>query len=137
MKRVILLAAIVVSISAVMPLGHAAATGRTFVDNNCHDVKIQPRYILFACGDGGFYATQLEWDSWHRFRALGRGNFHQNDCDPSCAGGTFHTASGRLLLKDRGRCPGVHHFVFLRAVITFDGSLLGRHRVGTSIMCPL
>ena len=137
MKRVVLLAALVVAISATMPSVGAAAKGRTFVTNNCHLVRFRPQYILFACGDGAFYARRLEWDTWHRWRAVGHGVFHQNDCDPNCADGTFHKAGGRIVLKKRDRCPDVHHYVFTRAAIRFEESLLGRDRVGTSIGCPV
>jgi hypothetical protein len=137
MRRILVPVATVVAIAAAMPVGVATAAGRTFVDNNCHSVAFRPSYILFACGDGGFYATELAWSSWHPFRAAGRGIFHQNDCDPSCAGGTFHRVPGRIVLKHRGRCPGVHHYVFTRAVVAFDETLLGRDRVRTQIGCPL
>jgi hypothetical protein len=135
-RRIVLLAAMIIAVSAIVPVGAAEATRRTFVDNNCHSVAFRPSYILFACGDGGFYATELAWSSWHPFRAAGRGIFHQNDCDPSCAGGTFHRVPGRIVLKRRGRCPGVHHYVFMRAVITFDETLLSRNQVRTDIGCP-
>jgi hypothetical protein len=135
-RRVVLVAAVIVALSAATPDG-AAARGRTFVVNNCHRVTFRPNYILFACADGGFYATELAWSSWHPFRAVGRGMFHQNDCDPSCAGGTFHRVTGSIVLKDRGRCPGVRHYVFMRAVIRFDRALLGRDLVRAETGCPL
>jgi hypothetical protein len=136
-RRIIVLAATVLTISSAMPIVDAANEGRTFVINNClHRNTIRPRYILFACGDGAFYVRGMDWGSWHRFRAVGRGTFHQNDCDPSCAEGTFHTVGGRLLLKRRERCPRLHHLLFTRAVITFDERFLGRRRIRTELVCP-
>jgi hypothetical protein len=137
MRRAVVVLAVLFAVSSLMPLADARARGRTLVTNNCLHLRYKPRYILFACGDGGFYVRQAAWSSWHRFRAIGRGVFHQNDCDPSCAGGTFHTAPGRIVLKDRIRCPERHRYAFGRAIITFDGTLLGRHRVRTRIFCPL
>lgn len=137
MRRVVVVLAVLLAVSSLSPPTHADARGRTFVTNNCRHLKYEPRYIMFACGDGGFYVRRTEWSSWHRFRATGRGVFHQNDCRPSCAGGTFHTAPGRIVLKDRTRCPEQHHYAFGRAVITFYGTLLGRHRVRTKLFCPL
>lgn len=137
MRRAAVVLAVLFAVSSLMPLVHAGARGRTLVTNNCLHLRYKPRYILFACADGGFYVRQTEWSSWHRFRATGHGVFHQNDCEPSCAGGTFHTVPGRIVLKDRMRCPEQHHYAFDRAVITFDGTLLGRHRVRAGMFCPL
>jgi hypothetical protein len=137
LRRAILLGTVLLAISAAIPIAGAVAQGRTFVINNCrHRITIRPRYILFACGDGAFYVRAMDWRSWHPFRAVGHGTFHQNDCDPSCAEGTFHAVGGRLLLKDRERCRGVHHFVFTRAVITFEERFLGRRRVRADLVCP-
>jgi hypothetical protein len=137
MKRVVAFAALVVIVSAALPMVSAAASGRTFVQNNCrHRVKIRPQRIMFACADGAFYVTGLDWGRWHRFRATGHGLFHQNDCRPSCAEGTFHTIGGRLLLKHRRHCPRFHHYIFTRALITFDSRFLGRRRIRTTLPCP-
>jgi hypothetical protein len=76
----------------------------------------------------------MDWGTWHRFRATGHGVFHQNDCDPSCAEGTFHTVRGRLLLKHPVRCR--HHYAFARASITFEERFLGRRRERTRVPCP-
>jgi hypothetical protein len=137
MRRAAVVLVVLLAISSLGPATHAVARGRTLVANNCLHLRYKPSFILFACGDGGFYIRQAEWTSWHPFRATGRGVFHQNDCDPSCAGGTFHRAPGRIELKDRMRCPDQHHYAFARAVITFDGTLLGRHRVRAELFCPL
>jgi hypothetical protein len=98
---------------------------------------MRPRSIIFTCADGGFYAKRLEWRRWYRYRAVGHGVFHANDCTPSCAGGTFHKARGRIVLRGRMRCPDIHRFVFARATITYHGKLLGRHRVRRPMMCPI
>jgi hypothetical protein len=136
-RRTVILAATVLAICSAMPSVGAAGQGRTLVINNClHRTSIRPRYILFACGDGAFYVRGMDWARWHRFRAAGHGTFHQSDCDPSCAEGTFHTVGGRLLLKRRERCPRVHHALFTRAVITFDERFLGRRRIRTELVCP-
>src|SRR5262245_443268 len=126
------------AISAMVPTGDAVALGRTYVAHDCRHGTIRPRYILFTCADGGFYMTQGEWTSWHRWRAAGTALFHMNDCDPSCAEGTFHTMRGRVVLHRRERCPGLHrhHHVFTRATITFDGRLLGHHRARAFPYCP-
>ena len=136
-RRAALLAAILVAVSSGMPLGHATAQTRTYVINDCLRLRIMPRYIMFTCADGGFYMTQGDWTTWHRYRAVGSAVFHSNDCNPSCAGGTFHTMRGRIVLHRRTRCPDLRRRVFTRAMITIDGRLFGRHRYRAQLPCPV
>jgi hypothetical protein len=135
-RRAALLAAIVVAAPSAMPLGQAIAQTRTYVTNDCLRVKIMPSYIMFTCADGGFYMTQGDWSTWHRYRAVGSAVFHRNDCNPSCAGGTFHGSRGQIVLHRRTRCPDLRRRVFTRATITLDGRLLGRHRYRAQLPCP-
>jgi hypothetical protein len=139
MKRAVMLAGTLVAIWSVMPLVPVAAQGRTYVSSNCTRFPIRPSYILFTCADGGFYMTQGEWAGWHRYRAVGSALFHRNDCTPSCAGGTFHTMRGRIVLHDRERCPDAHRHrqVFTRAIITLDVRLLGHVRYRAHLQCLL
>ena len=139
MKRAVILAGTLVAIWSVMPLVPATAQGRTYVSNNCTHFAIRPSYILFTCADGGFYMTQGEWTSWHRYRAVGSALFHRNDCTPSCAGGKFDTMRGRIVLHDRERCPDSrrHRHVFTRATITLEGRLQGHPRYRAPLQCPL
>jgi hypothetical protein len=115
----------------------ASAAPRTYVTHNCLHVTIRPAFIMFACADGGFYMTEGDWTTWHRWRATGHGLFHQNDCDPSCAGGTFHAARGRIVLFDRMYCPDIKTYVFGRVRIRFHGKLLGRTATRDQLFCPL
>jgi hypothetical protein len=131
-----LLVVVVVAVTAAMPTAGATPRGRTFVSHDCRHATIAPRQIMFACGDGGFYMTQGDWTSWHRFRAVGSALFHLNDCSPSCAGGTFHAMRGRIVLHRRERCPGARrHHVFTRATITFEDQLLGHARERAELYC--
>jgi hypothetical protein len=137
-RKSILPAVIIVAVLSMMPVGHAVPHGRTFVTNDCLRAEPRPRQIVFACADGGFFLTQGEWTSWHRYRAVGSGVFHLNDCTPSCAGGTFHTMRGTIVLDRRDRCADVrrHHHVFTRARIVFDEPLLGHPRERARLFCP-
>jgi len=137
-RRAAVIVAVVVAVTSAMPTGNAGPRGRTFVTNDCRRAEIRPRQVMFACADGGFYMTQGEWTSWHRFRAVGSALFHLNDCTPSCAGGTFHTREGTIVLHRRERCPDVrrHHHVFTRASITFHEPLLGHLHERAHLFCP-
>jgi hypothetical protein len=56
-----------------------------------HHAQIRPAEVVFACGDGNFYATGLSWRHWGESDAEAVGVAHQNDCTPYCAAGHFHT----------------------------------------------
>lgn len=115
----------------------AVARRPTHVTHNCTKAKIKPRRILFACADGGYYVTRLAWKAWYRRRAVARGVFHLNDCDPSCAEGTFHKRRGRLVLRRRLWCPEIDKFVFKRARVRYKRTLNGRKRESFRLFCPL
>lgn len=127
---------ILVLAAALVPGQATAGHPRTYVTHDCQHVKIRPHRILFACADGGFYVNHLHWRSWHRRRAIGHGVFHQNDCRPDCAGGSFHKRHGRLVLRYRQWCPKIHKFVFKRAKIRYHRPLLGQRRETFHLSCP-
>jgi hypothetical protein len=92
---------------------------------------------MFACGDGGYYVNHLKWDSWGVRRAEGNGIFHMNDCDPSCAGGTFHKRSGRLVLRYRKHCHDDGVYVFRQARVTYERKWRGERKSRFELYCPL
>jgi hypothetical protein len=122
---------------ALAPSPAAEASQRTAVTHNCLHVAVKPRKIVFACGDGNYWVNQLHWRTWRQHRAAGRGLFHQNDCLPSCAEGSFHSAEGTMVLHDRLWCVDLDRYVFRRAEVRYDGSLLGRRRTSFRLFCPL
>ena len=67
-----------------------AATATVFT-GCAHHPAVRPASIVFACGDGNFYATSLQWSSWGATTASAKGVGHENDCKPYCAAGHFHT----------------------------------------------
>ena len=135
MKRLIAVA-VGFSILALAPAAQAG-TGKTYTSHNCTSQKIEPRQIMFACGDGGFYADHLDWSGWGKFRAKGEGIFHKNDCDPDCAGGEFHARHGKITLKNRMWCKDAHKFMFRRAKIVYNHPLLGDKEESFRLFCPL
>ena len=135
--RIVVVAILAATLAGVVT-PHAAFGGerRTAVTHNCQRVEVRPRWIVFACGDGGFFVRRLVWSRWHPFRAVASGEFHQNDCDPSCAGGEFHTREGILRLRGRMWCDAVNRYVFERAVVRFERPLLGREEMRFRLFCP-
>jgi hypothetical protein len=115
----------------------ASASDTTYVTHDCLHTRMEPEHIMFACADGGYYVNHLNWSTWHRLRAEARGVYHFNDCRPSCAGGTFHTRRGTLLLRYRLWCPKVDRYVFRRAKVTYDRAWRGQKRDSFRLFCPL
>jgi hypothetical protein len=134
--RKVVVAWVVVAAIVLVPTPAQAAM-RTFAVSDCQHADIRPDSIMFACADGGYYVTHLEWSTWHQFRARGRGLFHLNDCKPSCAGGTFHSRRGRITLRRRLWCPEEKVYVFRHAIVVYDRALLGRKRTSFRLFCPL
>ena len=65
----------------------------------------RPANVIFACGDGGVYASNLRWTNWGEQFATGVGTLSKNDCEPNCAQGHFHTSPVAVVVVGRQRCP--------------------------------
>jgi hypothetical protein len=127
----------VVAVAIALAPFQAQAGERTFAVSDCRHVEIRPGRIMFACADGGYYVTSLEWQRWQLFRAAGQGLFHQNDCLPSCVEGTFHARRGRITLRRRMWCPDANRYVFRHATVVYDRPLLGQEGTSFRLFCPL
>jgi hypothetical protein len=138
-RRTLTLGMAVLCIGAALGLPSVSAKRVTYVAApDCRHLRIEPSKILFACADGGYYADHLHWSSWEVKRAVGRGVFHVNDCDPSCAGGTFHKRKGKIVLTKRTHCHEENKYSFDKATITYDKPYNGERReTVTRIACPL
>lgn len=73
-----------------MPLVLALLVVATVFTGCAHSPVVRPATVVFACGDGNFYATGLSWTHWGADDAEATGVGHQNDCTPYCAAGHFH-----------------------------------------------
>jgi hypothetical protein len=56
-------------------------------------------YVL-TCADAGMSLEGLTWSSWTATQASGTGQLRQNDCTPSCAGGTFHYSPVKVIASE-------------------------------------
>lgn len=137
-SRTLIVALSVVVLLTSVQVSPAIARPRTYVTHSCTDVKVRPRRIVFTCADGNLYMTSLRWRRWnHSRQAVGRGVFNFNDCEPSCADGTFHKRKGtRVALSRRRWCPGIDKFVFKRARLRFKRPVNGRKRMRRQLFCP-
>jgi hypothetical protein len=138
--RLALVAVTMVGILATFWVQAPPAEGRrnrTFVTHDCQSVKRRPWRIIFTCADGNFFVDHLAWRFWGKRRARAHGTYHYNDCNPSCAGGTFHEVEGKLRLKRRRFCENVDKFVFKRAIIHYSRPVNGDERETRRLFCPL
>ena len=136
MRRVLIVGVVLVT-ALLLPLAAAARTPATYTSPDCLHLQIRPTEIVFACGDGTYYVNHLSWRSWHKSRATGLGVFHQNDCQPNCATGTFHQRRGRLVLRNRTWCSGLHKYAFKGAYVRYNSPLLGELETTFRILLPL
>jgi hypothetical protein len=132
--------AVIISVVALLwpmsPIAEATQSRTTYVMADCLHLRIAPRGIVFACADRNYYVDHLKWTRWHVWRAAGYGLFHQNDCRPNCAEGTFHTTWGFIWLRNRDGCAP-RRFAFQHVRVRYRRRLLG-HRVNSfgHLGCP-
>lgn len=72
----------------------------------CSGHQWRPSTIIIACGDGNFYATHLRYSAYGGKTARASGSLVDNDCEPDCVGGTFHSYVGSVTLGDVATCDG-------------------------------
>lgn len=103
----------------------SAFAGRTvYAPKDCSRPRVKPSRIVATCADGGFYFTAQHWTYWNGREAGAKGKVHVNDCDPFCAGGTFHTFKAKIRLsKVRVKtCNGRRVPMFQKAKVRIIGS---------------
>ncbi len=126
MKRPLTLGALLLVISLVVsaPLALGATSVPRFAGCVGTSQQMRPHSIVFACGDGNFWISNLRWSAWTSASATAIGIGHQNDCKPYCAAGHFHAypdVSVRLARPEsctRGR------YLFTRVTVRFAGEKL-------------
>jgi hypothetical protein len=79
----------------------------------------RPAAMVFACGDGNFYATRLRWSRWTAAGATASGVGHRNDCRPYCAAGHFHAYPLVVTLARPERCGRNRQLEFTRVSWVF------------------
>jgi hypothetical protein len=84
-------------------------------DPMCSDKPVRPSYVVITCADAGSTAQDLTWTAWAAESAEANGVLFENDCTPTCVGGTKHAypATFRFYAVRNGR--------FTTVDITFRG----------------
>ncbi len=76
---------------------------------NCEIETHKPELIFFTCADGGLYVEKIEWNTWSKEGATGRGIFSENLCEPSCAEGKRVEAPVDLRLSNLTEQEGKYY----------------------------
>jgi hypothetical protein len=91
--RPLALGAVTLLTALTLPAAATAAPGPDSpqVIGDCAHRSVMPRKVIATCADGNEWAIIKQYDTWGKRQATGSGRLHMNDCDPSCAGGTFRS----------------------------------------------
>ncbi len=82
---------------------------------------VRPTSFVLACADGNSRIDNASWTFWSADHATGTGTLTENDCDPYCAVGHFHSQTADLTLDLPILFHG--HRVFSRLRIQLHGPL--------------
>lgn len=86
--------------------------------------QVRPTNYLLSCADANASWKQVKWLSWRAQTAVGTGALYQNDCQPNCVSGRFHSYPARVVLSDVKRTK---KYGLLYSQATFSFSLKGKH----------
>jgi len=67
---------------------------------DCEYPTQKPEALTITCADGGMYLDQIDWSRWDQELAEGTGIYNVNNCEPSCAEGTFSRTKVRIYLSE-------------------------------------
>ena len=130
-RKISILVAVGALITVPAALGSGAALPKlpsTIGPPGKGDLKAKPASIVYT-GDGSAFlaggpksnhrAKPLNWSSWTATAGTGSGFNWVNNCNPNCAGGTFHRFAVKLDAYRPRKVGG--HLIFSRLRVTFTG----------------
>jgi len=92
----------------------------------CGIVDYKPGVFFKSCADGGIAVGEIQWESWNKTGAEGKGVYAINDCSPDCATGKLHKANVTVTLTGNSPLDVVN-----------KKSVLTHIRIATADMKPL
>lgn len=97
-------------------------------DSRCVDRAQRPTRVVLSCADAGSTADRLTWTTWEPQESRASGVLVENDCAPTCLGGTkrAYPATFRFYAPQQGK--------FTTVDIRFDGAGPGGQRSRTSYL---
>jgi hypothetical protein len=63
------------------------------------EMKTEPA-VITTSADGAVYVKAIHWSNWGRATAVGTGTLERDNCQPSCAGGTYAPYPATVTLSD-------------------------------------
>ena len=87
---------------------------------NCELEDQKPELIIITCADGGRYVDEIQWSTWGKDSATGRGTLSENLCEPSCAEGQRDEVLVNLRLSNLTEQNGKYYLRTLD-ISTADG----------------
>jgi hypothetical protein len=135
--RWLIAVAATVSVAAAAAALPASAAARTYMPDCQSKLRFQPRSVTVFCADAGMVVRRVDWTSWGDDRARGDSRrAFVNDCEPSCADGTFHRYHAQLLLRRPRTCSNGRR-AFTRMRVSFVGRKWSGPRSFTQrLFCP-
>lgn len=96
----------IVLLAAVFAPQHVSSAPVMVLPDCTGKLQVRPSQVVFACGDGNFFAHGLTWSNWgaNTTSATGTGQF--TDCTPNCAQGKPHSARIKVIASGRQMCAG-------------------------------
>jgi hypothetical protein len=83
----------------------------------------EPSSYILACADDGLGLESLHWTTWTSHFAGAYGTLYENDCQPSCADGHFHTYSVLVTAwGSRGVKGNPSERAYTELTLTFPGT---------------
>jgi hypothetical protein len=117
--------ALVASIAGPATAGLVEPVGLVYAPKDCTTPKIEPHRITLACGDSNALLRHMHWDDWNTEKAKGQGELSINNCDPSCADGTFigYGVKAKLDKIKEKTCGGQRVLLYRHAHLRFIGEV--------------
>ena len=135
--RISLLAVPVVLVAlgagALSAAASPAPPGATLFPSRCTNESFEPKGIVVACADDGIFTKRMQWSSWTRHHAEGKGVAHINTCNPSCSAGNFKKAPATVRLSETKRCGANRQFTLLK--IRYNKPVSGPQRQSYPFPC--
>jgi hypothetical protein len=95
----------------LISLPTSAASSPVYVANDyCHGHAVRPSKIIFACGDGEVWATNLRFSAYGGGTAWASGRLQYVVCQPNCARGYVKSVPTRIKLTHIIGCAGRRYY---------------------------
>jgi hypothetical protein len=82
---------------------------------------IRPSSYILGCATGQVLLTSLNWSTWTASQATGTGQLSEDNCEPSCADGTFENTPVQVTLSELDENTANTSTYFVRLIMVGNG----------------